>query len=35
LAEASKAVPMLFQKPRQGRGTMEPRLIGGAVMALG
>src|SRR5688500_7124596 len=30
-----RAVPMLFQKPRQGRGAMEPRLIGGAVTELG
>ncbi len=35
LAVLNSAVPMLFQKPRQGRGTMEPRLIGGAVTALG
>ena len=29
------AVPMLFQKPRQGRGVIEPRLTGGAVTAFG
>ena len=29
------AVPMLFQKPRQGTGTMELRFNGGAVTALG
>ena len=28
-------MPTLFQKPRQGRGTIEPRLIGGAVTELG
>ena len=32
---SSTAVPTLFQKPRQGRGTMEPRCRGGAVTALG
>jgi hypothetical protein len=26
---------MLFQKPRQGRGVIEPRLTGGAVTELG
>jgi hypothetical protein len=31
----SMPVAMLFQKPRQGRGTMEPRLIGGAVTEFG
>jgi hypothetical protein len=35
LAVLSRAVPMLFQKPRQGRGVMEPRLMGGAVTAFG
>ena len=29
------AVPTPFQKPRQGRGVIEPRLIGGAVTAFG
>ena len=31
----SIAVPRLFQKPRQGRGAIEPRFTGGAVTALG
>ena len=30
-----RTLAMLFQKPRQGRGVIEPRLIGGAVTALG
>ena len=33
--DISTAVPMLFQKPRQGTGTIEPRWMGGAVTALG
>ena len=35
LARAESGPPMLFQKPRQGRGAMEPRLIGGAVTEFG
>jgi hypothetical protein len=31
----STAVAMLFQKPRQGRGAMEPRFSGGAVTEFG
>ena len=29
------AAPRLFQKPRHGRGAMEPRRTGGAVTAFG
>jgi hypothetical protein len=29
------AVAMLFQKPRQGRGAIEPRFSGGAVTEFG